>query len=99
MGAGHHRGSSVGTPTSKAVGMCVGRILCFFFVFWRIAFHERRLMHRRSNCLSFHRGAARRTVPSMFFDEGVEREDGRKYNPKVMNFIRDDWILRRMELR
>ena len=38
-------------------------------------------------------------MPSMFFDEGVEREDGRKYNPQVMSFIRDDWILRRMQQR
>jgi len=35
----------------------------------------------------------------MFFDEGVETEDGRKYNPQVMSFIRDDWILQRMHQR
>ena len=42
--------------------------------------------------ITANRAPARRSVPSMFFDEDIERDDGRKYNPQVMSFIRDDWI-------
>lgn len=35
----------------------------------------------------------------MFFDPVEERPDGRKYNPQVMSFIRNDWITQQMRDR
>lgn len=35
-------------------------------------------------------------IPNLFFDDSETSEDGRKYNPAVMEFIRSDWIAGQM---
>jgi hypothetical protein len=54
-------------------------------------------MIRHSCCSS---ARHQQPIPLLFFGGGDETlEDGSRYNPAVISFIRDEWIYRQMQER